>query len=583
MAEKTFFRKYFTVLLGIILFSLFAVGFFSTWSITQLRNQDIAERQKEYTQVMVQLLPPGGFKGPSDAQNFVNSAYLAENLRLSVVDKEGTVLGDSHADVRGLDNHNNRPEIRMARSQGAGEAKRYSDTLGQVYQYTAALHLPSQQVLRISMAVSNIQEQAFTSYIRVSIFTIIILCISLFLSYTQAQNISRMLNSLRLTAQDYAHGDFSRSLCLSGFREALALSQAVNTMGSQLKEKIQQITSEKEKSQAMLNHMSEPVMNLNHQLQILEVNQATQFMAGLTAEECKGKNLIQIFRSRELCEIAETAIKKGKNQSRLIHWKEEGRYLQVHAGILQHENEEESPSLLIVMNDVSEIKQLELMRKDFVGNVSHELRTPVTSILGFADTLMMHRQFSEEKLDEFIQIIRKQGQRLALIIEDLLTLSSLEEEQRPIPKESLSAKKLVDSVLKVCKYKAEESEILLRVDLCSTDSFQSHKGLAEQALINYLDNAIKYSPGGTEVLICSKLEDNELVFHIKDQGPGIPLDQQSRIFERFFRVDKARSRDIGGTGLGLSIVKHISQKLGGSVGLFSKPGEGCDFYISFPL
>jgi len=583
LAEKTFFRKYFTVLLAIIVLSLFAVGFFSTWSITLLRNKDIAERQKEYTLVMVQLLPPGGFKGISDAQSFVNSAYLAENLRLTVVAEDGTVLGDSHTDIRGVDNHNNRPEIRMARNLGAGEAKRYSDTLGQEYQYTAVLHAPSQQVLRVSMAVSNIKEQAFASYLRVTIFTVFILCISLFLSYSQAQTISRMLNSLRLTAQDYAHGDFSRSLCLTGFKEALALSQAVNAMGIQLKQKIQQLTSEKEKSQAMLNHMSEPVMNLNHQLQILEVNQATQFMAGLTAEDCKGKNLIQIFRSRELCEIAERAIEEEKNQSRLIHWKEEGRYLQVHVGLLRHENEEEVPSLLMVMSDVSEIKQLELMRKDFVGNVSHELRTPVTSILGFADTLLMHRQFSEDKLDEFIQIIRKQGQRLALIIEDLLTLSSLEDEHRPILKEKLSAQKMIASVLKVCNYKAEEASIEIKVELCSHDSFQSHKGLVEQAMINYLENAIKYSPRGTEVLISSEVKDSSLVFHVIDQGPGIPLDQQSRIFERFYRVDKARSRDIGGTGLGLSIVKHISQKMGGSVGLFSKPGQGCDFYISFPL
>lgn len=528
-------------------------------------------------------MPSGGFEGSSDAQSFVNSAYLAENLRLTVVDREGRVLADSHADARGLDNHNNRPEIRMARTQGVGEAKRYSDTLNQAYQYTAALHISSHQVLRISMAVSNIQEQAFISYVRVSIFTIIILCISLFLSYTQAQTISRMLNSLRLTAQDYASGDFSRSLCLSGFKEAFSLSQAVNTMGIQLKEKIQQITTEKEKSQAMLNHMSEPVINLNHQLQILEVNRAAQIMSGVTAEECRGKNLIQVFRSRELCEIAETAIGKEESQSRLIFWKEEGRYLQVHVGFLQHESEDEAPSLLMVMNDVSEIKQLELMRKDFVGNVSHELRTPVTSILGFADTLLMHRQFSEDKLDEFIQIIRKQGQRLALIIEDLLTLSSLEEEQRPVPKEELSAWKMLASVQKVCAYKAEEAKIQLRTQLCDTDAFFSHKGLVEQALINYLDNAIKYSPGGTEVMLYTEQREKQIVFHVKDQGPGIPLDQQSRIFERFFRVDKARSRDVGGTGLGLSIVKHIAQKLGGSVGIKSQPGEGCDFYISFPL
>jgi len=579
--KKTFFSKYFTGLLFILFLSLFSVGVFSTWTITQWRNQDTAARQQDYVNVMAQLIPPQGFKNSSEAQRFTDSALVADNIRITVISADGEVLADSHAMAEGLDNHNNRPEVRLARAYGMGAGKRYSNTLSEVYQYTASLHRSSNQVLRISMAVSNIQQQAWNSYIRVTLVTLIVLGITILITYNQAQTISRMLNSLKLTAQDYASGDFSRSLCLTGFREAHALSQAVNSMGGQLKEKIRQITSEKEKSQAMLNHMIEPVLNLSKNLVIQEANQAALDMAGVSLQESRGKNLIQVFRSRELCSIAETALESQNSQSTLIHWKEEGRYLQVHAGLLNKVSDENS-SLLLVMNDVTEIKNLELMRKDFVGNVSHELRTPVTSILGFADTLRMRKSLSEEQIDDFIDIIRKQGQRLALIIEDLLTLYSLEEENAIINTEVLSASKIINTSMKICDFKAHQSEITLSIELCKHDLFRGHKSLAEQALVNYIDNAIKYSPRGSHIVIKTELIHKQLVFHVIDNGPGIPLDQQDRIFERFFRVDKARSREVGGTGLGLSIVKHISQKLNGTVKLISQPGRGCDFSISFP-
>lgn len=580
--RRSFFTKYFTGLLLILLLSLISVGIFSTWAITQFRTEDTTARQKDYALLLLGMIPAEGFSDKEEALDFVLKAEEAENIRLTIVDPSGMVLADSEALSEELDNHNSRPEIRIARIKGIGNATRYSNTLKEMYQYTAVLHRPSKQILRISLAIGNIQKEANRSYLRVLIVTLLVFTISLGISFTQAQNISRMLNSIRITTEHYASGDFSRSLILSGFKEATELSTSINAMGKQLKERLNQIISEKEKSQTMLNHLNEPVLSLSPSLIIQEANRAALAMAGLELDQCKGKNLIQIFRNIQLCEIAENALAFGKVQHKLIFWKEEGKYLHVHVGLIQRE-EDESSLLLMVMNDVTEIKNLELMRKDFVGNVSHELRTPVTSILGFADTLLLNRDLDKDKQREFIKIIRKQGNRLSMIIDDLLMLSALEEEDSKLSKKILSAKKLVNGALRICQHKAEESGIHVLKNFCPHDAFKGHRNLTEQALVNFIDNAIKYSPRGSLIEISTELKESQLFFHVKDNGPGIPADQQGRIFERFYRIDKARSREVGGTGLGLSIVKHIAQKHGGEIGLKSEAGKGCDFFISFPV
>jgi two-component system phosphate regulon sensor histidine kinase PhoR len=580
--KKSFFNKYFTGLLVIFFFSLFSVGFFSTWTITRFSNGDTAQRLEEYLLVMNYFIPPMGFENSQEAQFFVDSAASAKNLRITLIDKEGYVLADSHADAETLDNHNNRKEVLLARQYGKGFSRRYSDTLKETYIYSAVFNQSSGMVLRISMAVSNIQQRALKSYIWVSFLTLLILGLSILISYSHAQTISKMLNSLKITAEDYASGDFSRSLYLTGFKEAHDLSFAVNAMGKQLQDKIQQITAEKEKSQAMLNQMSEPVLNLNRNLTILEANKAALDMADRKLGQCKGRNLIQIFRSKELCGLAEKVLKKRKTKQKLIYWKGEGRYLQVKVSLLHKDGEEESQSLLMVMNDVTEIKQMELMRKDFVGNVSHELRTPVTSILGYADTLAMRDKLSEDQIDDFIIIIQKQGKRLASIIEDLLILSSLEEEGSYLKLEKSSVEKLINRAVLFCQLRAQQSGVKFHYDLCNVKEITLHPNLTEQALSNLLDNAIKYGPDGGNIYISTIQRGHYLEFHIKDQGPGISVEQQARLFERFYRVDKARSRDVGGTGLGLAIVKHIAQKQKGYVSIKSSPGLGSDFIVAFP-
>lgn len=578
--RRSFFQKYFTGLLLVLFLSILTVGLFSTWTMSRFSREDSSLRQQEYVQVMSHLIPTEGFAGMEEAQNFVDSATSSITLRITLIDIDGTVLADSHANALGLDNHNNRKEVIVARNNGVGVSRRYSDSLREDYLYTAAYHESSGQVLRISMAVSNIEKQAMKSYIRVILVSLLILGAALWMTYNQAQSISQMLHSLQITVEDYSRRDFSRSLHLQGFSEAVSLSHAVNTMGSELKQTIAQILQEKEKSQAMLDNMSEPVLRLDQNLHILEANPSALRLSGVELENCKNKNLIQVFRSIELCNIAEESLETTNGISRLIHWKEEGRYLQVHTGILKKE-EDDNLTLLLVMNDVTEIKELELMRKDFVGNVSHELRTPVTSIVGFAQNLVQWKDMDPERVDQFVKIVSAQSSRLASIIEDLLSLSLIEEDNSNFKQESILAADVMDAALEVCRIKAEENDIEISMNKVNNPAFWGHRNLVEQALVNFLDNAIKYSPSGTTVNFFCNIQQGRVEFHVQDQGPGISPEAQHRIFERFYRIDKARSRDVGGTGLGLSIVKHIAQKLGGEVGLSSSVGQGCDFHISF--
>ncbi|MDZ4786955.1 MAG: ATP-binding protein [bacterium] len=409
------------------------------------------------------------------------------------------------------------------------------------------------------------------------------------LLYFHTKNITESINHLRQGARKLSKGDFDIRLAECGIDELDHLAHAMNLMAQRLDEKIKDITKHEREKDAILSGISEGLIAIDANQRILEINKAASQLFGISPDTSKGKLIPEVIRSFELQELMkETLSIKGSLSEEVILHNEDDKktYLQVYGNILETEKKE-TIGAVFVLSDITRIRRLENIRKDFVANVSHELKTPVTSIKGFVETLQNGAIRSPEDASKFLGIIEKHTNRLTNIINDLLTLARLEEyEERklaPINKETISAKETISNVIDVCEMTAKEKQIEVSISCMEQISFSAHRSLIEQALINLLSNAIKYSEPKTTVELTCLKQASKIIFSVKDQGPGIPDEHLERVFERFYRVDKARSRSEGGTGLGLAIVKHIAKVHGGEVAVISEIGKGSAFSISIPI
>jgi two-component system phosphate regulon sensor histidine kinase PhoR len=573
---KSFFSRYFTTHLLILLLSLAAVSLFSIISMREFLFSDNQERQLEFTRTVASMITMAQLSHGMES-DYINNIDREGTFRITLIKPDGKVIADTDADWRLLDNHRNRPEVLQALNYGQGQSRRLSKTLRESLLYTAVYNKQEDIIVRVSMVVGNIDRMVAILAFRVVFLTLLVLLLALFISFRQTRSINRMLTSIVAVVTDYARGDFRQNLYLGGFKEAIEVGDAVNSMGRQLQEKLETITIQKNKSEAILKNMVEPVLYLDNNLMINDINRAALEMTGCSLSQCLGRNILQIIRNIELCRLVEDCLEKNTPMAKVISVGT--RHFMVQTTTIEKGDEGEK-GVLLVMSDVTEIKQMEIMRKDFVSNVSHELRTPVTSIIGFVETLRSMKEERSEQQEKFLKIIQSQSYRLGEIINDLLSLASLEEDKTTLNKESVKVYDIVTEAESVCRIKAEERNISFNHDFDRNLHIKCHRNLTEQALVNYLDNAIKYGPENSIVTIRAEKEGDYMVLSVLDRGKGIRPEQQERLFERFYRVDKARSREVGGTGLGLSIVKHIAIKHGGKAGVESSPERGSRFYIA---
>jgi two-component system phosphate regulon sensor histidine kinase PhoR len=357
----------------------------------------------------------------------------------------------------------------------------------------------------------------------------------------------------------------------------------MNSMAEQLTSRIEAIRSHRRQLETILSSMNEGVVLVDSLFRLKSMNPAAQDLFNvttLTTRAGEPRALLEAIRNSELFNLVRRAHQEDSTrETSIVVYLSRPRYMHLSATPVEVENE---PHVLVVLNDITRLKELERIRRDFVANVSHELKTPITSILGFVETLSDGAIEDREEAHRFLDIIASQSQRLNAIIEDLLQLSRLEQNQGEIHRESVSAHEIIDAVRSNVAFRAAERDILIRDEYQGRPTVLVAPGLVQQALTNLTDNAIKYCPPGSTVVLRVQRNSTEVVFSVADNGPGIPLVDQPRLFERFFRVDKARSRALGGTGLGLAIVKHIAQAHGGSVTVDSFPGRGSTFHLHLP-
>jgi two-component system phosphate regulon sensor histidine kinase PhoR len=519
-----------------------------------------------------------------DAPALARTAGKEIKARVSIIRGDGKVAGDSEltdTELLKLENHASRPEFIQAIENGQGVATRFSATLGTNMIYTALpFHTTSGQpgVIRLALPLSRV-DAAMTSLgtILGASLLLAVIC-SLLLSYILSFITSRPLRSMAAAAARIGKGEFGSRIPISSSDEIGELAEVLNEMAVKTEIQLERISAEKNRLDTILRGMGEGVIVTNDAGIVTLANPAFRALFSLD-QSCIGKALIEIARQPSL----NNALKKVLNSreellEELVMLVPEEKNILTHWVPLLEESK--LIGTVAVFHDITELKMLEKIRKDFVANVSHELRTPVSVIKGYAETILSEGQnLPAAKLVQFIEVIHSHAERLAHLISDLLTLSRIESGAIPLEPVPVSILAAVNRVAHLLDQKALSKKVTLTkaVALAALPDIQADPDKLEQILINLLDNAIKFTPAGGTVSVDAADLGDRIRIDVKDTGIGIPPKDIPRIFERFYRVDTARSRELGGTGLGLSIVKHIVQAHGGSVAVESTPGKGSIF------
>jgi two-component system phosphate regulon sensor histidine kinase PhoR len=504
-------------------------------------------------------------------------------VRVSLIRADGTVVGDSEvalSQLAHLENHANRPEVRAALAGDHGQSERLSSTIDRRMLYVA---VPFERdgrrvgVARVAMSLTQVDTALARLRGVLTVATLLALGVAVVMSSVAAQLASRNALSLTETAQRMSEGDLAARSAITTQDEFGALSRALDRLAKNLSTTLQELRTERDRLSGILAGMQEGVLLLDRQGRVALVNPALRAMLLLGADAV-GKTPLEVIRHAELKELFNDVEHSDQADTREIEVSGlKPRRLLVRVAPLAGEER----GLFAVFVDVTEMRRLESLRKDFVANVSHELRTPVTAIRSAAETLDSVHDRDPAATRQFIDIIERNAARLQGLVEDLLDLSRIESRELRLELTALDAQPIYEHVVSLFRERADKKRIRLLIDVPDdVPPALADRRALEHILTNLVDNAVKYCPNGAEIRLGARTHGDGLRLFVKDDGPGIEARHLPRLFERFYRVDAGRSRELGGTGLGLSIVKHLVESMRGNVGVESTPGAGTTFHVS---
>jgi two-component system phosphate regulon sensor histidine kinase PhoR len=532
----------------------------------------------------VSSLSPAPTAGSASLRDWV-AKMAASGVRVTVITATGLVLADSQSDPSTMENHAGRPEIREAFAKGGGQSIRHSITINRDLLYYAA-RLPvaggSPVVLRFALPLQTVDEELWAFRQRLWLASLLMLLVtgaaSLLVSRTFTDRVDRLTKFSRRVAE----GDF-RPLEADRTGDALeALAVSLNETAARLDRSIRTLTEERNLSAAILGSMVEGVAVVNATERLLFANQGFAEILGLDAPPQSGSALVEVVRQTELLEAVRKVLKgEPRVEAEIVTGTLRQHFFAVTVASVRAA---ETSGAVIVLHDITDLRKLERVRRDFVANVSHEFKTPLTAIQGFAETLLAGALDDPQNRRRFLEIILEHSRRLARLTDDLLKLSKMDADRLELEIRRLSVTQFVESCIETTQRPAAEKDLRISVILQEhlPDIAGDRRRLAE-VLQNLLDNAIQYTPAGGQIMVSAAADGDEITITVSDTGIGIPQADQPRIFERFYRVDVARSREVGGTGLGLSIAKHLVEAHGGRIWVDSEIGNGSQFHFTVPI
>jgi two-component system, OmpR family, phosphate regulon sensor histidine kinase PhoR len=567
------------------------------YSARVIRSQAIRSANSQLTSLLnvAQTRPPH----TADAGDLRTwTEWMAKSgARVTIIDSTGRVLADSAAEASQMENHANRPEIQQAIATGRGQAVHHSVTLDRELVYQAVRYQEADGqpiIIRLAVPLSEINLSVSELRQRLLVASIVMLLIGAIASLGFARMFAARIERLKDFSQRIAEGNF-RPLLREGPRDELSdLADSMNQTAARLDLEIRMLSGERNRSSAILRSMVEGVAVIDAEERLVFYNRAFSEIFGVQSATAEGRTLIEVVRNAELVGLIRKALRG-----------EEGLQNDISMGIVQmqsfsvtaapvkaldaargdHDLAVAKPSgAVVVLHDVTELRRLERVRQDFVANVSHEFKTPLTAIQGFAETLLSGALHDPANNRRFLDIIRNHAIRLARLTDDLLKLARIEAGKLEVEFFPVGLMELIEGCAETTLLKASRKQITLEIEVPSgLPPVRGDAGLLRDVLQNLLDNAIQYTPAGGHIHVTAAAQGREAVINVSDTGIGIPTSDRERIFERFYRVDAARSREAGGTGLGLSIAKHIVEAHNGRLSVDSVIGEGSKFSFSVPI
>jgi len=563
--------KWFAAVAAVLVALLLAINLCLDWTLPAFLIAKIRAELVRHAQLVTELVhhTPG-----SELNDTVHAVAKDTGLRITVIAGDGAVIAESEKPLSQMENHLNRPEVQSAlhNDTGVGSVIRPSDTVHRDLLYVALRDTPA-RIVRVAMSLQEVDDTIQHVRRVVAGASAIVGLIALPLIFWLAQRTSAPIDAMRRMATRVAAGDFTGRAPDHEAGEVGELAGALNQMSNQLEARLRELTSEKAHLAGILAGMTEGVLVVDAAGKLRLLNTALRQAFNLT-DEALGKTVLEVFRDAGLAEL----IAAAPAARELTFLQPADHVFTVQAGRLTG-----TTGVVVVFHDITRLKQLENVRKDFVANVSHELRTPLAVVKGYVETLLDEEPPAAETGKKFLETIQRHTRRLEVLIDDLLSISALESQQAKLDCAPVSMRATAAAVVEELSPRAQEKNITVALEIpADLPAVHADVQRLHEVLVNLLDNAIKYTPPGSRVQIFAVADNHFLKVCIADNGPGISAEHLPRIFERFYRVDKARSRELGGTGLGLAIVKHIVQAHGGKVWVESGLEKGSRFYFTVP-
>ncbi|MED3650527.1 two-component system histidine kinase PnpS [Heyndrickxia sporothermodurans] len=526
-------------------------------------------------------------KQSNELQEKVESFYAENQPRITIIDANGDVIADSEDNPAKMESHANRPEFKdiIKRHKKNAESIRFSETLGYNMMYVATPIQNDDQVvgvIRVAFTLQNIDHAIKKLWLSLGLAMGITLILASIIAISLAKGITRPIEDIIQVARRLSEKDYSSRVRAKTNGELEQLSIAINTLAKSLQHQMEEISENQQKLTGVLTNMVSGVMLINPEGRIVLVNPAMEKIIGSTADQLRGKLHIEAGKSFGLSQLIDQSLKKKiKIHDEVQMYYPDQRILDAHLAPYLGANGE-IKGIITVLHDITDIRRLEKMRSEFVANVSHELKTPITSLKGFAETLLDGAMYDPEIAKSFLTIIHDESERLHRLITDILHLSKIEQHQLPFHPEPLNVTGVIYETIDTIQEEINKKQLTIKLPNQKPVIIDAEKDRLQQIILNLVANAVTYTPDNGTIEIGIVEKDDQIELTVKDTGIGISKEELPRIFERFYRVDKARSRNSGGTGLGLAIVKHLVESHHGSIQVDSEEGKGTLFTITLP-